>query len=119
MGNFFMGGPKSVNQVVKGLADRGEFSPTDALINFAVPSITTIDRFQVSDINTDKIIPTGIILPSLTTLQALPENEYMLCADGKKVTAGFDSKGGDVDMFSFEDGVTFKEHEKELKDNLS
>jgi hypothetical protein len=26
---------------------------------------------------------------------------------------------GDVDMFSFEDGVTFKEHEKELKDNLS
>ena len=68
-----MGGPKSVNQVVKGLADRGEFSPTDAMINFAVPSITTIDRFQVSDINTDKIIPTGIILPSLTTLQALPE----------------------------------------------
>jgi hypothetical protein len=56
MGNFFIGGPKSVNQVVKGLADRGEFSPTDALINFAVPSITTIDRFQVSDINTDKII---------------------------------------------------------------
>jgi hypothetical protein len=114
-----MGGPKGVNQVVKGLGDRGEFSPTDALINFAVPSITTIDRFQVSDINTDKIIPTGIILPSLTTLQALPENEYMLCADGKKVTAGFDSKGGDVDMFSFEDGVTFKEREKELKDNLN
>jgi hypothetical protein len=56
-----MDGPKSVNQVVKGLADRGEFSPTDALINFAVPSITTIDRFQVNDINTDKIIPPGII----------------------------------------------------------
>ena len=58
---YFMGGPKSINQVVKGLADRGEFSPTDALINFAVPSITTIDRFQVNDINMDKIIPTGII----------------------------------------------------------
>jgi hypothetical protein len=58
---YFMDGTKSVNQVVKGLADRGEFSPTDALINFAVPSITTIDRFQVSYINTDKIIQPGII----------------------------------------------------------
>jgi hypothetical protein len=49
--------------------------------------------------------------PMKNSIVALPENEYMLCADGKKVTAGFDSKGGDVDMFSFEDGVTFKEHE--------
>lgn len=116
---YFMGGPKSVTQVVKGLADRGEFSPTDSSINFAVPSITTIDRFQVSDTNTDKIIPPGIILPSLTTLQALPGNECMFCADGKQVTAGFDSKGRGVDMFSFEDGVTCKECEKELKDNLN
>jgi hypothetical protein len=29
----------------------------------------------------------------------------MLCADGKTVTSGIDSKGGDVEMFGYKDGT--------------
>jgi hypothetical protein len=43
----------------------------------------------------------------------------MLCADGKKVTFGIDSKGGDVDMFGHEGGQTLTERKQKLNRNLA
>ena len=43
----------------------------------------------------------------------------MLCADGKKVTSGIDSKGGDVDMFGHEGGQTLTERKQKLNRNLA
>lgn len=42
--------------------------------------------------------------------------EYMMCADAKKVTAGVDVVGGDVDMFGYEDGTSLSERKKSLEE---
>ena len=39
----------------------------------------------------------------------------MLCSGGKKVTAGLNRNGGDVDMFGIEDGVPLLEQQTKLK----
>ena len=43
----------------------------------------------------------------------------MLCADGKQVTSGIDSKGGDVDMFGHEGVQTLTERKQKLNRNLA
>ena len=74
-------------------------------INFAVPTVTSLSDFAVGDFDIPSVTKPGIIHPIINTLSGLGSSEYMLCADGKKVTAGVDSKGGDVDMFGHEDGT--------------
>lgn len=44
--------------------------------------------------------------------------EYMMCADAKKVTAGVDVVGGDVDMFGYEDGTSLSERKKSLEETV-
>lgn len=40
----------------------------------------------------------------------------MMCADAKKVTAGVDKVGGDVDMFGYEDGTSLRERNRSLEE---
>lgn len=42
----------------------------------------------------------------------------MLCADAKKVPAGIDTKGGDVDMFGHERGETLTERKEKLSHDV-
>lgn len=50
-------------------------------------------------------MPTGIILSIVESIEKyVQDKRFMHCADAKKVTAGIDKHGGDVDMFGFEDG---------------
>lgn len=47
---------------------RGTCKPEDARINFAVPSINTIEKFDVSDVGLPKKMPTGIIQPAIESI---------------------------------------------------
>lgn len=40
----------------------------------------------------------------------------MMCADAKKVTAGVDKVGGDVDMFGYENGTSLRERNRSLEE---
>ena len=89
-------------------------------INFAVPSVSSLESFKVSEIDLPTRMPTGVIEPVLKSLSSVSDtNAYMLCADGKKVTAGIDKVGGDVDMFGFEDGEKIRERSQRLENELS
>ncbi|CAC5401579.1 unnamed protein product [Mytilus coruscus] len=62
----------------------------------------------------------GILYPVLNMLRNQQNDELMLCADEKKkVTAGVDGKGGDVDMIGFEDGITFQERKTQLEEQIN
>ena len=88
-----MGGPKNENQIKDGVA-KGCVSIDSAKINFIV---NVLFDFKVSDIDLSGPLSTGILNPILDALQAQEGNEFMMCADVKKVTAGVDIVGGDVD----------------------
>jgi hypothetical protein len=105
---YFMGGPKNVGQ---GEENCGHIDPSTARINFAVPSINIIENFDITDTNTSmsKRMPAGVIDHIVDSIEkSVQVKRFMLCADAKKVTAGIDKQGGDVDMFGFEDGETLK-----------
>lgn len=56
--------------------------------------------------------------PILDALQTQGANEYMMCADAKKVTAGVDIVGWDVDMFGYEDGTSLSGRNRSLEETL-
>lgn len=56
--------------------------------------------------------------PILDALQTQGANEYMMCADAKKVTAGVNIVGGDVDMFGYEDGTSLSGRNRSLEETL-
>lgn len=105
----FMGGPKYT------IGDVDQRGTPD--INFAVPSLSSLSEFAVSSFDIPSSIEPGVIKPVLETLSALGPGQYMLCADGKKVTSGVDSKGGDVDMFGYEDGTPLYEKKQKLENH--
>jgi hypothetical protein len=116
---YYMGGPKNVG--VKEENQRDHIDPSAARINFAVPSINVIEEFVVSESSTSmsKKMPAGVIEPIIESIQmSVQDKRFMLCADAKKVTAGIDRQGGDVDLFGFEDGETLAERQKRLSNEL-
>lgn len=86
-----------------------------ANINFAVPSIKTLSSFNLCEFDIPSKIEAGIIDPILDTLGKCNENVFILCADAKKVTAGVDGTGGDVDMFVFESGMPLTQKSQFMK----
>ena len=87
---YFMGGPKNIGTLAQNTT-KSICNPKDAKINFAVPNVSSLENFKVSDIDLPKRMPTGVIEPVVQSLSSVIETTaYMLCADGKKVTAGVD-----------------------------
>ena len=105
---LFMGGVKSGND-----------ADTRAQINFAVPSTDSLANFNIGGIDIPKHMRTGVLSPIISALENGTEKEFMMCADGKKITSGIDNKGGDVDMFDYEDGMPLKERKIHLENQLS
>ena len=117
---YFMGGPRNIGQITAGVAQPGMLTFEKSKINFAVPSTNVISDFNISEVQVLKVVPLGVLEQIIRTLrESDDENEYMLCADGKKVTSGIDSKGGDVDMFGHEGGQTLTERKQKLNRNLA
>ena len=117
---YFMGGPKHVGEMSKfDVPHKGKYKPEEGKINFAVPSVTNLEKFKVTEVELPGRMPTGVIEPVLDCLaERSCETAYMLCADGKKVTAGVDKAGGDVDMFGYEDGIKLNERKSRLENEL-
>lgn len=118
---YFMGGPKNIGQISNEQAETGTFNPKNAQINFAVPSIGQLTEFRTSNVHLKNTIPPGILFPVIDALKSsdvVKDNEYMLCADAKKVTAGIDTKGGDVDMFGHERGEKLTERKEKLSNDV-
>jgi hypothetical protein len=108
---YYMGGPRNVGQVNDSVST-GALSPELSSINFAVPSIQTLSTFNIGEFDTPSKIEPGMINPIMDTLGKCQDNVFILCADAKKVTAGVDGNGGDVDMFGFESGVPLKQKQE-------
>ena len=113
---YFMGGPKNIGQISGGEAERGQLISEKTKINFAIPSINILSDFNSTNL-LDKVVPPGILTPIIDTLPT--DDEYMLCADAKKVTAGIDTRGGDVDMFGYEGGITLAMKKERLETEIS
>lgn len=113
--SVFHGRTKNIGHISNEQAETGTFNPKNALINFAVPSIGQLTEFRTSNVHLKNTIPPGILFPVIDALKSsdvVKDNEYMLCADAKKVTAGIDTKGGDVDMFGHERGEKLTERKE-------
>ena len=92
-------GMKSLGQVVNGEMSRGELSPQESQINFAVPDVHNL---RGSDIVTiDKEIQPGVIHQSLD-LKSKSQRSMVLSVDGKKVATGLNDVNGDINLFGFE-----------------
>ena len=99
---YFMGGPKNIGQLENG---KTVLTPDKSSINFAVPDLKALSGNNEIGFQIPKRLDTGCLTQILDKISPCVGDSYMLCADGKKVTSGLDSKGGDVDMFGCEDGV--------------
>ena len=104
-----MGRPKLLGQQSQDL------KPDNAQINFAVPSRSVLYKSDHVSLEIPKRLEPGCLNPILDQFSSSHGESYMLCADGKKVTAGLDKHGGgDVDMFGHEDGETLTERKTKL-----
>lgn len=57
----FLSGTNSVGQVVDGDTNKWTYDPRSADINFAVPSVSIINSFDVIESNSPKEMPSGLI----------------------------------------------------------
>ena len=115
---YFMGGPKYLGQGPPGISSESML-PENANINFAVPNLGSLSQFTICEVGVPVSIPPGILLPVIQALGESVENKFMLCADAKKVTAGVDTKGGDVDMFGYEDGFSLRERKEKVDSEVA
>ena len=74
-----MGGPKSAQKINDDTFDRGSCLSSEEEINFAVPSLTTLNSYQASHMEPVSVIKPGVLRSVLSALQTLDEKEYMLC----------------------------------------
>ena len=104
-------GPRGTGQAM--------FDPKLCKINFAVPSLSTLEQLHTA---TPKLIFPSIFENVLIHLQRLQEvqfNEYVLSYDGKGITQGFRGQSfGDENLWGFEGPPNIEEQEKRLSDEL-
>lgn len=112
-----MAGPRNMGQICEGEVARGHIDPQKAQVNFATPSLQTLSK-EASDgkLGMLKASPPGMISSTLGAIQKTAKDTvYMMRADGKRVTAGANKHGGDVDMFGHEEGGTLHERKQQLE----
>ena len=74
---LFMFETKKLGQVVGGECKRGEYSPTDAQIDFAVPSLSVLKLYQ-ENIFPNKIDP-GIIGSTINLKSSRTDKDFIMC----------------------------------------
>lgn len=112
-----MAGPRNMGQIREGEVLRGHIDPQKAQVDFATPSLQTLSR-EAPDGKLGRLeaSPPGMISSTLGAIQKTANDTvYMMCADAKRVTAGVNKHGGDVDMFGHEEGGTLQEKKQQLE----
>ena len=116
----FMSGHKNTSQVVLGESDKGEFSPIDSEINFAVPSVDILRNFSPYSESETRERPPGMLKDAMQSLAgALKSKSACLTYDGKKIKQGLTEQSGDVDILGHEDSMSLKQRQEELKSKIS
>ena len=113
----FMSGPRGLGQVISGGKSKGQCTPGDSLINFAVPSQQTLSNKSL-----DPVYP-GVLTDTIRQLAlTLRQKTIKIGVDGKKIAQGKGKEMGDIDCWGFEPTPTFQErkvrYEQETKSVL-
>ena len=111
-------GPRGVGKCVSKTSPSYKMSPEITQINFAVPSRTTLFDQIYAPMPT--VLQPGVIDQTFYEVQSSRlsnNNIYIICVDGKKVTAGLDEDFGDVNVFGFEDKPRIQEKREDFKKN--
>ena len=112
----FMSGLKNEGQVVSKSTTRGNYSPLDSQINFAVPSR---ELLGADTLIAEHCKSPGIMVPVIKHIAQATSKyvSYKLCVDLKKLNPGGDK--GDVDCFGYEKTPTLMEKKTRLEKELS
>jgi len=78
----FMSGEKNEGDVLTAQGTRGNFSPQNSQINFAVPSITSLQNLKSGYAITRELTP-GIIKEAIQQRSAEKGTSFILSVDGK------------------------------------
>jgi len=113
----FMGGFKSHGKVVQGTDQPGKYKPDNSEINFAVPSVKVLRKFDLTKVGGER--PPGIYLDVMTFLStSLEHQSSCLTFDGKKLKMGLTEDSGDVDLLGLEPDETLAEKKCYLKQHI-
>lgn len=111
----FMSGMRS-GQLLEQSEQRGHINPQSTCINFAVPSMNTLNSFESCGIDIPKEIPPGIISQAIALK---PTNRsYVLSVDGKKLAPGLSSSNGDQDLFGHEQSESLEALKHRLNEEV-
>lgn len=115
----FMSGHKNTAQVVLGEASKGEFSPLNSEINFAVPSVDILRSFTPYSEFETRERPPGMLTDAMQSLAgALKSKSACLTYDGKKIKQGLTENSGDVNILGHEDSMSLRQRQEELKSKI-
>ena len=92
-------GPAHFGKVLDETIPRNKYDPSSGKCNFVIPSVKTLQKF---DVGYPKDVPCGVIEHTLdvATEQCKHDKQLTLSFDGKLVTQGsFGDKNGDVDLW--------------------
>lgn len=111
----FMGGFKCLGQQ----SDSGSHSslkPDNASVNFVCPDVKQLRDIK-NEHSPDCDAP-GIMLKNLDAIAKISNEQktYKICIDGKKITPGFGSVLGEVDLFGHEANSKLLQRKMELKE---
>ena len=113
----FMGGYKAIGLLTDGSErNRKSLVPDISRVNFICPEIKSLrEEKKKHKIGCEK---PGIILSNIKALENsscdLKSKSYKLCIDGKKISAGFGKKLGEVDLFGHESAPTLLDKQNRL-----
>ncbi|WAR15144.1 hypothetical protein MAR_005249, partial [Mya arenaria] len=114
----FMSGFKNKNEIMQGISQKSQHSPTTSNVNFAVPDIKILRSFDPYE-NADRIHP-GILNDAISKLgKKIGHVSACLTFDGKKLKQGLTKESGDVDLLGFEDGETLEERRSVLQKTMT
>ena len=65
--------------------------------NFAVPDVQTLRNVN-DEINQIRKVPPDVIKSAISMKTSIPNKEYVLSVDGKKVGIGLNEDLGDIDL---------------------
>ena len=115
----FMGGYKAIGQVSSRRETLDSLSPEKTNINFVCPDIKVI-RMETQEYGEDAKRP-GILhrnIIAFANLQKAQNRSCKISFDGKKISMGFGTDLGEVDLFGHESSPTLQEKKKKLDEEL-
>ncbi len=114
----FMSGEKNEYGVLTAQGTLGNFSPQNSQINFAVPSITSLQDLKSWYVMPRELTP-GIIKEAIQQRTAENGTYFILSVDGKKVAPVLNQHSGDQDRFGHKEDISLSEAQDRFQQDLT